>query len=342
MSASPSGESRRFAAFISYASENEAVALELRDLLEARGLACWFAKRDIDPGNEYAAEIIRGIEESASLVVLVSAAANLSPHVLREVEQSLRRGKPIFPLLLEKVRLRPSLDYYIAPIHWIRYGPEGIGASAEVLAKALRGDNRWRAQGMAPGITRRVRYSQSVFISSLAAGAVVALASGIALATYVMHERNVAQARTDASETSLGFISLSLEKPSDSASAAFHGVVSLFLYGADTPHSAVTLRLAGVHKANASLLDLSSAIPGGVGNGASQIEFTADSLDKTITACLSMPHPRLQVAYRVTQTFLTSTVESGDGQVRVQLSPAAHDVVERDDGRPCGVSGRRS
>ena len=92
-----------FAAFISYSSRDAAAAVEFCDLLESRGLSCWVAPRNIIPGREYADEIMRGMAGSASVVLLVSSNSNVSKHVMREVEQAIKLGKPIFPILLEKI-----------------------------------------------------------------------------------------------------------------------------------------------------------------------------------------------------------------------------------------------
>lgn len=68
-----------FSAFISYASDDREKAHEICRNLEARGLTCWIAPRDVRAGREYADEIVTGIEKSACLIVLLSKAANVLP-----------------------------------------------------------------------------------------------------------------------------------------------------------------------------------------------------------------------------------------------------------------------
>jgi hypothetical protein len=46
-----------FDAFISYATADKTVADAACAVLEAAGIRCWVAPRDISPGREYAAEI---------------------------------------------------------------------------------------------------------------------------------------------------------------------------------------------------------------------------------------------------------------------------------------------
>ena len=51
-----------FAAFISHAKGDQKRAREIAALLEARGLKCWIAPRDVRPGQSYGDEIIRGMQ----------------------------------------------------------------------------------------------------------------------------------------------------------------------------------------------------------------------------------------------------------------------------------------
>ena len=76
-----SGEDARYAVFISYASADKKNAGIVCLSLEKRGFRCWIAPRDVRAGHEYPDEIIRGIEESRCVVLLLSKAANESAFV---------------------------------------------------------------------------------------------------------------------------------------------------------------------------------------------------------------------------------------------------------------------
>jgi hypothetical protein len=108
-----------FSAFISYASDDREKAHEICRSLEARGLACWIAPRDVRAGREYADEIVTGIEKSACLIVLLSKAANASAFVCREVERAVANHKPIFPVRLEAVMPDGGLELFISGTHWL-------------------------------------------------------------------------------------------------------------------------------------------------------------------------------------------------------------------------------
>jgi hypothetical protein len=108
-----------FSAFISYASDDGEKAHEICRGLEARGLTCWIAPRDLRAGREYGDEIVTGIEKSACLIVLLSKAANASAFVCREVERAVANHKPIFPVRLEAVMPDGGLELFISGTHWL-------------------------------------------------------------------------------------------------------------------------------------------------------------------------------------------------------------------------------
>ena len=73
--------------FISHSSKDADEAVKLCEFLENNGIKCFIAPRDIRAGKQYAEELVRGIDESEAMVLLMSKEANQSPHVLREVER---------------------------------------------------------------------------------------------------------------------------------------------------------------------------------------------------------------------------------------------------------------
>src|SRR5262249_48043463 len=88
---------------LSYSSKDKSTADAACASLEARGIRCWVAPRDILPGKEWGAAIIDGIEQSRSMVLVFSANANNSQQVMREVERAVHRGMPIIPFRIEDV-----------------------------------------------------------------------------------------------------------------------------------------------------------------------------------------------------------------------------------------------
>jgi hypothetical protein len=105
--------------FISYSSHDKLTADAACAALESRGIRCWIAPRDVFPGEEYAASLVRALHECRVMVLVFSSGANRSPQVLREVERAVSRGVPILPLRIEDVPPSEAMEYYISSRHWL-------------------------------------------------------------------------------------------------------------------------------------------------------------------------------------------------------------------------------
>ena len=105
--------------FISYASKNKNVADTLCAKLEQKQQKCWIAPRDIKPGEEYAAGIVRGIDNCKCMVIIFSEASNASKHVLREVERAVGCGAVVIPFRIDDIMPTDSMDYFLKVAHWL-------------------------------------------------------------------------------------------------------------------------------------------------------------------------------------------------------------------------------
>jgi hypothetical protein len=56
--------------FVSYASQDAAVANSIVEGLEREGVKCWMAPRDVKPGAQYADAIVRAINEAKAVVLV--------------------------------------------------------------------------------------------------------------------------------------------------------------------------------------------------------------------------------------------------------------------------------
>ncbi len=106
-------------AFISYSNLDRTVADAAVAVLESRGIRCWIAPRDITPGLDWSEAIVDAIERSSVMVLVLSAHANGSPQIKREVERAVNRGIPIIPFRIEDVPLSKALEYFISSPHWL-------------------------------------------------------------------------------------------------------------------------------------------------------------------------------------------------------------------------------
>ena len=105
--------------FISYSSKDKVVADAACAMLEARGVRCWMAPRDILPGSEWGAAIIGAIGSSRVMVLIYTTSSNASPQVRREVERAVARGLHVIPFRVEDVPMSPALEYFISTPHWL-------------------------------------------------------------------------------------------------------------------------------------------------------------------------------------------------------------------------------
>ena len=124
------------AVFVSYASQDVAVANALVENLEQHGLRCWLAPRDVRPGAQYADAIVRAINEAKAVVLVLSASAIGSDHVAREVERAASKHKPLIAFRIDSAALNPGLEYFLSNSQWIDVPAVGMPAALAKLAQA--------------------------------------------------------------------------------------------------------------------------------------------------------------------------------------------------------------
>ncbi len=105
--------------FISASKEDKATADAACAVLEAEGMRCWIAPRDIPPGQGWGEGILAGINQSKMMVLVFSSHANGSHHVQREVERAVNRGIPIIPFRVENVPPQRGLEYFLSLPNWL-------------------------------------------------------------------------------------------------------------------------------------------------------------------------------------------------------------------------------
>jgi TIR domain len=99
---------------ISYTQPDWELARELVAHVEAHGIACWIAGRDVPFGADRATEIVNAIATARVMVLVFSASANSSTDVHREVERAFDRGVPLLPFRIADVAPSSSLEYFLS------------------------------------------------------------------------------------------------------------------------------------------------------------------------------------------------------------------------------------
>jgi hypothetical protein len=138
--------------FVSYSQTDRECAFELVARLEAEGIGCWIAPRDVAPSAEWAAEIIDAISAARLMVLVFSVSSNDSPQVRREVERAVHKRLPVIPFRIDEVMPARSLEYFLSAQHWLDAFPPPREPYYDTLCQHLkRALDRGRAPP-APGL----------------------------------------------------------------------------------------------------------------------------------------------------------------------------------------------
>jgi TolB-like protein len=124
--------------FLSYASQDAEMANTVCRELERRGVRCWIAPRDVAPGALYADAIVRAINESKVLLIVLSQSAVASSHVGKEVERASSKHKQIIALRIDAAPLTPALEYFLSESQWVDTPTLGMQAALGKIADVIR------------------------------------------------------------------------------------------------------------------------------------------------------------------------------------------------------------
>ena len=105
--------------FISYSIKDKPIADAICAHLEAAGIRCWIAPRDLTPGEDWPTAITRAISQGRVLVLVFSAHSNASEDVSRELFLAANNKLVIIPFKIENVEPEPGKQYYLARTHWL-------------------------------------------------------------------------------------------------------------------------------------------------------------------------------------------------------------------------------
>jgi TolB-like protein/Tfp pilus assembly protein PilF len=198
--------------FISYASQDAAVAAALVEALERHGIACWIAPRDVKAGALYADAIVRAIGGAKALVLVLSESAIASPHVSKEIERASSKKRPIIALRIDAAPLTPALEYFLSESQWVEAQAGNMEPAYAKLIGAIP-DSAQTAPGIIPAVTPRTSASTGSAAHAKArrnrilvtAGlAVVAVALAWLLAHKFWISKHVSQEKNAATASSVG------------------------------------------------------------------------------------------------------------------------------------------
>jgi hypothetical protein len=105
--------------FISCSSADNQIAKAICTGLEKRGLPCWLASRDVRPGEDFQAAIVRAIRAARVMVLVFSQNANNSDEIKKELVLASQNNVVIIPARVENVAPNDSLAYQFATRQWV-------------------------------------------------------------------------------------------------------------------------------------------------------------------------------------------------------------------------------
>jgi uncharacterized membrane protein YeaQ/YmgE (transglycosylase-associated protein family) len=106
--------------FISYSSADRDIALRIATRLESNGHVVWIDHKGIRGGTKWAAEIVKAIEASDFIILLLSPDALTSDNVRKEIDLAAEEHKSLLPVLIKPVDAIPvDFKYHLAGIQQI-------------------------------------------------------------------------------------------------------------------------------------------------------------------------------------------------------------------------------
>lgn len=105
--------------FVSYSTKDKVVADAIVAAMEKTNIRCWYAPRDIKPGEDWGNAISLAIEQSRIFLIIFSGNANYSQRVLDELNFAIIEEKTILPFRIEKLEPVGAMKLHLSSRHWL-------------------------------------------------------------------------------------------------------------------------------------------------------------------------------------------------------------------------------
>jgi hypothetical protein len=125
--------------FLSYSYQDKAAADAVCHSLEAKGVRCWIAPRDVIPGEDWQQSILDAIAASRAVILLFTAHTNQSDNVKKEVSAAFDANAMVIPFRIEDVPPQGSLKYHLIGVHWLDAFAPPLEEHVGHLAKIIQG-----------------------------------------------------------------------------------------------------------------------------------------------------------------------------------------------------------
>lgn len=105
--------------FVSYSSKDKAIADTIVAALENNQIRCWYAPRDIKPGEDWGNAITTAVINARIFLMIFSGNANQSQRVLDELNFAISQQAVILPFRIENLEPKGAMKLHLASRHWL-------------------------------------------------------------------------------------------------------------------------------------------------------------------------------------------------------------------------------
>jgi len=164
--------------FISYSSINRTTADTICHHLEANGIRCWYAPRDIRASDTWASAIMDAIRGAKVFLLIYSKESNASGQVLNEVTNAFQQQCVIIPFRLDQTEMCDDLAYYLNAVHWLDASAPPMEARIRELCSVVQGVLSGTKHVKPKAEKKRTRPTAALFAAAVAVVAALAVMLG--------------------------------------------------------------------------------------------------------------------------------------------------------------------
>lgn len=125
--------------FVSYATENKDIADSIVGRLEAVGVSCWYAPRDIQPGQGHVKAIMDALNTCVVTVLILSNDSLASRYCQTETIYAFGKNKVIIPFKLTPQDPTGDFAFLLLKAQWIdAVNADGRDQAYHRLLEAVR------------------------------------------------------------------------------------------------------------------------------------------------------------------------------------------------------------
>jgi len=162
--------------FISHASRDLETVKKLATELKKRGIDVWLAPEQISMGDDYAEELVNGIESCDATIMVLSIDSMKSRHVRREMEIANDLGHRFYPVRLLELALAQEFAYFLRTHRWVDLFDGDVQKKYDELAQAILAGRDLEQ--------KNARRNQWLFWVSAVAALLMVIAGAIGISIY--------------------------------------------------------------------------------------------------------------------------------------------------------------